>query len=133
MEVRYAREPMSLIMLVEDDLDILRLLDDTLSEEPNWSIRAYSSCEGALEALERGLRPDVIVFDVMMPGKDGNDLLRWRNANCPNTPAIAMSASLLSLTELGASYMLLKPFAMTTLIFAIHAAIGDRFSSSGNF
>lgn len=53
------------ILLVDDHADIRRLLRITLGK--NYEVQEADNGEAGL-ALARGLRPDVVVLDVMMPG-----------------------------------------------------------------
>lgn len=60
----------TLVMVVDDDPAILKLIELTLSAA-GFSILAFENARDALAELDEGLRPDVIVSDVSMPGLDG--------------------------------------------------------------
>ena len=60
----------TLVMVVDDDPAILRLIEVTLSAA-GYGILAFEDPRDAIAELEEGLRPDVIVSDVSMPGMDG--------------------------------------------------------------
>ena len=111
------------VVVVEDDPDLLRLVEIIIKDSTGLKIRSFTSCEGALRAFDAGLRPAVIVFDVLMPGVDGNELLRRRNELFPDVPAIAVTASPQAIRVPGASLVLTKPFRPADLAKAIEAAV----------
>ncbi len=55
------------ILIVDDDYDILRLLEEGLSEYPNTHIITANSSEGAFQILEQQ-SCDVVITDVRLPG-----------------------------------------------------------------
>jgi two-component system, OmpR family, alkaline phosphatase synthesis response regulator PhoP len=60
------------ILIADDEPDILEILDYNLSNEGYEVIRAKNGDE-AIE-LTKKLMPDVILLDIMMPGKSGLDV-----------------------------------------------------------
>jgi CheY-like chemotaxis protein len=62
------------VLIVDDDHDIRETLADVLEVEGYVSERAANGQE-ALALLERGLRPCVVLLDLMMPIMNGWDLL----------------------------------------------------------
>ena len=63
--------------LVEDDAD-LRTYVTRLLTDNEWTTRIFSDAESAIEALTAGTvdPPDLVVTDVMLPGRSGLDLVR---------------------------------------------------------
>ncbi|MBS1549622.1 MAG: response regulator transcription factor [Bacteroidetes bacterium] len=57
------------ILLVDDEQDILEILSYNLEKEGYWVYTAQNGNEGIEKAKE--ILPDLILLDVMMPGKDG--------------------------------------------------------------
>ena len=64
---------MKTIAVIEDDIYIGNLLQETLTAEGYSVIRAYSGTE-ALLLLEKQ-HPDLILLDLMLPGLSGEELL----------------------------------------------------------
>lgn len=62
------------ILVVDDEAEILELLS-TILQEDGAEVIAVDSVDEALELLE-DLKPDVLVSDIAMPGKDGYVLIR---------------------------------------------------------
>ncbi|MDR1638924.1 MAG: response regulator [Clostridiales bacterium] len=62
------------VLAVDDDLTMLKIVEDFLDDEYRVSL-AKSGAE-AIKLLERGLRPDLVLLDVAMPGLDGYETLK---------------------------------------------------------
>jgi CheY-like chemotaxis protein len=58
------------VLIVDDDRDIREALGEMLAEEGCIVEAAWNGAE-ALKRLRAGLRPDVIILDIMMPVMDG--------------------------------------------------------------
>jgi CheY-like chemotaxis protein len=63
------------ILVIEDDPDVRRALTELLASE-GYSVAATSDGGEALQTLRGGLRPAVILLDLMMPNCDGWDFRR---------------------------------------------------------
>ena len=61
------------LLVVDDDLEILQMLYDALSDEGYLVYRAQNSSE-AIKQLKQ--HPDLIILDVMMPKMNGWDTLK---------------------------------------------------------
>lgn len=62
------------IHIIDDDTFLLDMY--TLKfKEKGFNVESSSSGEDAINKLREGLSPDVILFDVVMPGVDGLELL----------------------------------------------------------
>ncbi len=62
------------VLLVEDEPNIIEAIRFILSRD-GWRVDTHSDGATALEAVKR-VSPDVMVLDVMLPGKSGFDILR---------------------------------------------------------
>jgi CheY-like chemotaxis protein len=58
------------IMLIDDD-DDLRICIGEVLEESGFEVVCFASAEDALTQLESGVRPSLILLDLMMPGMTG--------------------------------------------------------------
>lgn len=81
------------ILVVDDELSILKLLNFILSSEYDLIIKK-SGIE-AIDWLEEGNDPDLIISDLMMPYFDGSTLIRNLKISgfYRNTPIILLSGS----------------------------------------
>jgi CheY-like chemotaxis protein len=72
------------VLLVDDDPD-LRVTICLVLEEEGYAVEAVANGQEALDRLSGGLRPGMILLDLMMPEMDGWEFLRARR----RTPALA--------------------------------------------
>jgi two-component system OmpR family response regulator len=105
------------VLHVDDEADIREVASLALELDPDIELSSASSGENALEQLEAGLRPDIILLDVMMPRVDGpGTLARLRELpGLEATPVIFMTARVQPAEKdqylaLGAIGVITKPF-----------------------
>lgn len=118
------------VLLVEDDLNNLKLLHIALTKEGYVMAVAGNGFE-ALAILEKNA-PDLIITDIMMPELDGLALLRAIQFR-PETkgiPVIILSAKdkvddmLRGFAE-GARFYLTKPFKINELVAQVKFILND--------
>jgi DNA-binding response OmpR family regulator len=77
------------------------------------------TAESATDLLGTGLRPDIVLLDINLPGETGWSVLRSEAFEAAGRPPVvvasAMSISPARLREFGVAGYLPKPFAMDTL------------------
>ena len=110
------------ILVVDDDDGIRNLLKKYLSEK-NFLVTTASSAEDAQEKL-LAVKFDLIVLDIMMPGKSGLEFTN-ENKDKLNTPIILLTAKgeaaeRIEGLEVGADDYLAKPFEPKELILRIN-------------
>jgi two-component system, OmpR family, alkaline phosphatase synthesis response regulator PhoP len=120
------------ILLVEDDQDLKTVLTDRLEEE-GYNVRSCANgTTGYGEALKNNF--DLILLDLMLPGKNGVDVCRDLRQAGLVTPILMLSTGgrlidkVLGL-KLGADDYIVKPFEMLELITRIEVLL--RRSSKG--
>jgi CheY-like chemotaxis protein len=108
------------VLVLDDDHDLLAVLRVILEEE-GYDVTVASDGDGALALLRSGLRPAVILLDLMMPGMNGwsfrDELLA--DPTLAKIPVVVLSGdhrSLLDDAPRDVSYRLFKPFGLTTLL-----------------
>ena len=107
------------ILIVEDDEIIARGMVQHL-EAAGFDTSAASSGEQGLARL-RFEHPDVCVLDLMLPRRDGWDLIETVRSEGIGTPIIVVSArgaehDRVHALEIGADDYLVKPFSMKELV-----------------
>ncbi len=115
------------ILVVDDEPDFCEALREFL-EEKGFSVMEANSCEEALEAYSQE-RPDVVLLDVIMPGKDGRETLQELKAFDPEVNVIMITAlheedlALEAMAD-GAFDYITKPFNPDYLEMALMTKIG---------
>ncbi|HTY16044.1 MAG TPA: response regulator [Methanoregulaceae archaeon] len=66
---------MTLILIIEDNETIADSLSYFIKYLSHYDTLIANSAEIAIETLARGIRPDLILLDVKLPGMDGIDFL----------------------------------------------------------
>lgn len=117
-----------LILVVDDDPDILRIVEVYLSLDGYRVMTARSGAE-ALSLVE-SRRPDLAVVDLMMPGMDGLELTRRLRADPMVTalPIIMLTAKALTSDKVaglaaGADDYVVKPFDTSELVARVKATL----------
>ena len=119
---------MQRILIVEDEPEIARALEDDLRLEGYEVEIACDGPSGAARGREPGL--DLILLDVMLPGKDGFEVCREIRKAGVNTPILFLTArtheteKVLGL-DLGANDYITKPFSPRELRARIRARLRD--------
>ncbi|MCC5624410.1 response regulator, partial [Nostoc sp. CHAB 5715] len=110
------------ILIVDDELVNRQVLVNYLSLH-NYRISQASSGPEALAALEHGLRPDLILLDVMMPRMTGYEVTQNIRSSWPlyELPIVLLTAKnrisdLVAGLETGANDYLSKPIAKEELL-----------------
>ena len=79
MEIKAGQHRRHTILVIDDMPDNIEVLRGIL--RPEYRVLAATSGQEALELLEGGLAPDLILLDVMMPGMDGTQVCRALKSN----------------------------------------------------
>lgn len=116
-------EPRSGLLVVDDDHDILLSLQDALEME-GYHVTTASTGREALEALEHGLRPDLILLDLMMPDVSGWAFRAWQRSRreYASIPVVVVSGQGLSardVASLGVEAYLPKPLDLDELLATV--------------
>ena len=109
---------MKKILIIDDDIHIGNMLEETLSKEGYKIFRAYSGTE-ALFVFSKP-KPDLVLLDLMLPGLHGEDVL----PQIKGIPVIVVSAKVdidnkVDVLLGGAVDYVTKPFHMKELLARI--------------
>jgi DNA-binding response OmpR family regulator len=114
------------VMIVEDDAHIRLGLCEALRAE---SYDVTDCCSGS-EALSifKQRKPDLVLLDIMLPGKSGYDLCREIRATKSRVPILMLSAKGQEIDkvvglELGADDYVTKPFSLRELLARVQALL----------
>ncbi len=117
---------MKRILIVEDDVAILRGLKDNLEYESYEVMTATDGEQGYCLIQEK--KPDLIILDLMLPKMSGYELCRKVRKDGITTPILMLTARgeevdrVLGL-DLGADDYVTKPFSVPELLARIRAII----------
>lgn len=116
---------MAQIVLVEDDVDIRRLVAETLAEEGHDVESAATAMEGLELTVKR--HPELVILDLGLPDLDGTELLRMIRA-VSQVPVIVITARgaddvVVRTLDSGADDYLVKPFSVAQLEARVRAVL----------
>lgn len=115
------------ILLVDDEPSVLRYTK-TLLEIENYHVETAASGEEALQRMNRGPAPNLIVLDMVMPGMDGLQTLENCKKLRPEQKVVMISCvndtnKIVQAIKLGASDYVTKPFLSPQFQGAIRKAL----------
>jgi two-component system response regulator AtoC len=118
------------ILLVDDEPGMLRYIR-TLLEVDDYKVETASTGEEALQRVEKGLEPDMVLLDVLMPGIDGLETLEQLRQMRPGVKVVMLSCvndtrKVVQAMRLGAQDYLTKPFQKAELDAVIDQCLGKN-------
>src|SRR3954447_2674404 len=115
------------ILVVDDDKNTRDYLAVFLGSS-GFDVECLGSGDEAIDRLASGYSPSMILLDIMLPGKDGIEVLSNVKSIYPTIPIIILSGigqikTVVEAMKIGASDYLTKPFEEEALELAIQNAI----------
>lgn len=120
---------MKTILVIEDDVSILRGLKDNLEYEGYLVITETNGTKGLKLALEKNV--SLLLLDLMLPGLNGYEICRKVKKEKPGLPVIMLTArgsemDKVSGLDTGADDYVTKPFSLPELLARIRALLRRR-------
>jgi two-component system alkaline phosphatase synthesis response regulator PhoP len=114
------------LLLVEDEPGLVLTLTDRLEAE-GYEVTSATDGQAALDRIAAGAF-DIILLDVMLPGRDGFDVCRTARQRGVAAPILMLTArgqviDRVAGLKLGADDYLTKPFEMAELLARIEALL----------
>lgn len=114
------------ILIIEDDVSILRGLKDNLTFEGYQVYTASDGKNGLQMALDQHI--DLLLLDLMLPGVNGYEICRMVKKEKPEMPVIMITArgsemDKIAGLDIGADDYLTKPFSIPELLARIRAVL----------
>ncbi|HVO79158.1 MAG TPA: sigma-54 dependent transcriptional regulator [Terriglobales bacterium] len=118
------------ILLVDDEPGMLRYIR-TLLEVEEYKVETASTGEEAVERVQKGLHPDLVLLDLLMPGIDGLQTLEQLRQIYPGVKVVMLSCvgdtrKVVQAMRLGAHDYLTKPFQKAELDAVVDQCLGTN-------
>jgi DNA-binding NtrC family response regulator len=119
------------IVIVDDDLDILKLMETILAPR-GFNIVTFTQAKDALETLKtENIKTDLIISDIQIPDMGGLQFLAAVKEFLPETPVLMMTAfgtinMVIEALRLGAIDFIQKPFMKNDLVMAVERAMKSQ-------
>ena len=112
------------VLLIEDEPNIIEAISFLLLRD-GWQVDTHSNGEDAVQVvLDRN--PDILILDVMLPGRSGYDILQdlRGTASTSDLPVLMLTARGQSkdrdmAERIGASRFMTKPFSNDEILAAV--------------
>lgn len=112
------------VLLIEDEANIVEAIRFLLTRD-GWEVQAHSDGTDAVEVV-RAAKPDLLILDVMLPGKSGMDVLRDLRAldDTRDLPVLMLTARGQSrdrdmAEKAGVNRFMTKPFSNAEVLTAV--------------
>jgi two-component system, OmpR family, KDP operon response regulator KdpE len=122
------------VLAIEDDPSVQRALRRTF-ESAGFDITIAPDGSSAMDVF-RTTMPRVVILDLRLPGRSGQDLCREIKRQAASVPILVLSAASdvvdkVLLLELGADDYVTKPFGMDELLARMRAALRHQLQIHG--
>lgn len=114
------------VLLIEDEPNIIEAISYILSRD-GWTVHTHSDGETAIDKVMQSV-PDLIILDVMLPGRSGYDILRdlRAGAETKDVPIMMLTARGQAkdremAASLGATQFMTKPFSNADVLESVRA------------
>lgn len=109
------------VLLIEDEPHIAEAIRYVLSRD-GWEVASHADGSDAIEVIRR-LLPDVLVLDVMLPGRSGHEILAELRSDpaLAALPVLVLTARGLRDMPEGATRVMAKPFVNADVVSAVRA------------
>ena len=119
------------VCIADDNRELVNLLEEYISSQEEMEVAGVAHNGQECLTLVEGEQPDVLILDIIMPHLDGLAVLeRLNQQSLAKRPNIIMLTAFgqedvtKKAVDLGASYYILKPFDMETLINKVKEVSG---------
>ncbi len=110
------------VLVIDDNIELVKMIEEYFADNANITVSlvAHDGIEGMKLIEEKQDQYDVIVLDLIMPKKDGMQVLQEIHAKHMNKKIIVLTSFntqdvIRQASELGISYFILKPFELSEL------------------
>lgn len=116
------------VLVIEDEPNIIEAISFILSRD-GWSVSTHSNGHDAVGVVQNAM-PDLVILDVMLPGKTGYDILRELRSEdaTQGLPVLMLTAKgqvkdREMAERAGASRFMTKPFSNAEVLNAVRELV----------
>ncbi|MFY0661477.1 MAG: response regulator [Shimia sp.] len=116
------------VLVIEDEPNIIEAISFILSRD-GWSVATHSNGHDAVGVVQDAM-PDLVILDVMLPGKTGYDILReLRSEDATQSLPVLMLTAKGQIKDremaerAGASRFMTKPFSNAEVLDAVRELV----------
>ncbi len=116
------------VLVIEDEPNIIEAISFILSRD-GWSVATHSNGHDAVGVVQNAM-PDLVILDVMLPGKTGYDILReLRSEDATQSLPVLMLTAKGQVKDremaerAGASRFMTKPFSNAEVLDAVRELV----------
>lgn len=116
------------VLVIEDEPNIIEAISFILSRD-GWSVATHSNGHDAVGVVQEAM-PDLVILDVMLPGKNGYDILRELRSEdaTQGLPVLMLTAKgqvkdREMAERAGASRFMTKPFSNAEVLNAVRELV----------
>jgi len=118
------------VLLIEDEPNIIEAIRFLLTRD-GWTVDTHSDGSDAVEVVQQA-RPNLVILDMMLPGKSGMEILRELReiGDLANLPVLMLTARGQSrdrdmAEKAGVSRFMTKPFSNTEVLTAVRDLVAQ--------
>lgn len=116
------------VLVIEDEPNIVEAISFLLARD-GWEVRTHGEGADALEVI-RAVQPDLVILDVMLPGRNGFDILQALRAEAGTAalPVLLLTAKGQTrdrelAARCGASRFIAKPFSNSEVLTSVREMV----------
>ncbi len=114
------------VLIIDDEVEMSEMLRDLL--DPKMKVDCFADAQAAIQKMQSGHWPDVIVLDWVMKGMSGFECLSEIRKSNREVPVIMMSGAddtnmVFNASKLGISCFLIKPFNFEEFETHVHKGV----------
>ncbi len=117
------------VLLIEDEPNIIEAISFILSRD-GWTVHTHADGVTAADRV-RSVPPDLVILDMMLPGRSGLDILRdlRGDAATVDLPVMMLTARGQArdrelAMSLGATHYMTKPFSNAEMLASVRSLMG---------
>ncbi len=123
------------VVIAEDGIELQEAISNELISIGNFEVVGKTGDGNLVKEIVKNQKPDLLILDIILSGKDGFSILEeiGELSNKPKTivlSALTQEVFIEKAINLGATYYMLKPFNMKTLVKRCDEIVNSKLTGS---